>query len=188
MKHLATAALFALASILWLPGLAQAKGAAIGAQIDAKAVVESIDQSTRTVLLREENGDLETITVSPEVRNLAQVKAGDRVLTRIRLGVVAEMAPSDGSGEPVAKTDVAGRAQPGEKPGTFVRSAVRVRVTFDSYDPKTRTVDFTLPSGDQRTTVLRTKPMQDFAADLKNGDKVDVTFRRSVAVAVLPAG
>ena len=34
--------------------------------------------------------------------------------------------------------------------------------------------------------MIQTQPMQDFAARLKAGDKVDVTFARSIAVAGLP--
>jgi hypothetical protein len=157
------------------------------AVIQEKAVVENIDMRTRNVLLRGENGKLETITVGPEARNLGQVKPGDQVEFTIRLGVAAEMAPSDGSGAPIAHLDVASRAQPGEKPGGFAGQAVRVRVTFVAYDSKTKMVSFTLPSGEQRSRVLQTKQMEDFASGLKAGDKVDVTFARSLAIAVRPA-
>jgi hypothetical protein len=97
------------------------------------------------------------------------------------------MAPSDASGPPVAYVDVAARARAGEKPGGLVGQAVRVRVSFTAYDPTTKTVSFTLPTGEQRSKVLQTKQMQDFAAGLKPGDKVDVVFARSLAIAVNPA-
>ena len=60
-------------------------------------------------------------------------------------------------------------------------------MSFIAYDPKTKTVSFTLPTGEQRSKVLQTKQMQEFAAGLKSGDKVDVTFARSLAIAVHPA-
>ena len=58
---------------------------------EAKATVESVDLRTRVVLLREDNGDLESVIASPELRNLAQVHAGDSVLVSIQRSVVLEI-------------------------------------------------------------------------------------------------
>ena len=191
MKHFVGAGLLALSLVLWSGHPAGAKsapqGAAVGAQVELKATVETVDLTDRHVLLRDEAGNLETVTVGPEARNLDQVKPGDHVIVRIRLGVVAQMAPSDGSGGPVAQADIAGRTAPGERPGGLVGTATRVRVTFNTYDKKTKKVAFTLPSGEQQSTIIKTKAMQDFAAGLKSGDKVDLTFLRSLAIAVVPA-
>jgi len=189
MKQLLTAAVLAagLAFAAGASSQAKEKEAIVGTQVETKAIVESIDQQTRNVLLRNEDGTLQTIVVGPEVRNLDQVKAGDHVLFRIRLGVVAQLAPSDGAGPEVAQADVTGRAPEGKLPAGLVGQALRVRVTFNSYDRKTKKVTYTLPGGASESLVLHTKTMQDFAAGLKAGDKVNVTFLRSVAVAVMPA-
>ena len=169
------------------PTYARETEAAVGAQIETKAVVESVDMAKRHVLLRAQDGSLQTVTVGPDVRNLGQVKPGDNVLMRIRLGVVAQIASAKEDGPPVAQADVIGRAPEGDRPAGVVGEAVRVRVTFNSYDSKTKLVQFTLPTGEQKSTVLRTKTMQDFAAGLKAGNKVDLTFVRSFAIAVVPA-
>lgn len=187
MKHFGAMSVFACGLFLGWASPSDAEGAMATAEIREKAVVESIDMATRHVLLRTEDDKLETVTVGPEARNLGQVKPGDQVEFTIRLGIAADMAPSDGSGPPIAHLDVSSRARPGEKPGGFVGEAVRVRVTFVAYDPKTKAATFTLPSGEQRSKVLQTQQMQDFAAGLKAGDKVDVTFARSLAIAVRPA-
>jgi hypothetical protein len=191
MKHFVTASLLALGLVFWSAHNADAKsapkGAAVGAQVEVKATVETVDMKDRHVLLRGEDGNLATITVGPEVRNLGQVKPGDHVIFRVRLGVVAQMASPDASSAPVTQADIAGRTPEGARPGGLVGTATRVRVTLNSYDAKSKKVVFTLPSGEQETTVIRTKQMQDFAAGLKSGDKVDLTFLRSVAVAVVPA-
>jgi len=186
MKNVVVASLLAL-GLGFLPGApAKAKEASVGEQVEAKAVVESVDQNLRQVLLSGDDGTLMTVQVGPEVRNLAQVRAGDHVVMRIRVGVLATMAPADGAGGPVEHVDVGGRAEKGAKPGAYAGDATRVRVTFNAYNSKTKTVSFTLPNGEQRSAVLQRKPMQDFAADLKPADQVDVTFARSVAVAVTP--
>lgn len=187
MKNFVMGALLALGLGLWSWASADAQGVAIAQQIEAKAIVESIDQATRTILLRNEDGSLASVKAGSEVRNFAQVKPGDQVVVRVRLGVVAQMAPTNGAGAPVAETDLVGRTPAGDKPGAYVGETMRIRVTFLSYNPKTKTVDFTLSSGEQANRVLQTKPMQDFAAGLKPVDKVDLTFVKSIAVAVLPA-
>ncbi|MGE0418266.1 MAG: hypothetical protein AB7O80_15790 [Acetobacteraceae bacterium] len=169
------------------PAMAQAMhGAMVGGQVEARAVVESIDHATRTVLLHTADGRLLTVTVGPEVRNLAQVRAGDTVVARIRLGILAEMAPTGGEGGPAAAGEMAARAPEGARPGAMAGDALRVRVTLDSYNARTHTANITLPDGAKRTMVLQRKPMQDFAATLKPGDKVDVTVLRSVAIGVEP--
>jgi hypothetical protein len=187
MRNLVLGGLLSIGLALSSGAPASAQGAAVSELMQEKAVVESIDHATRTVLLREEDGSLTTVKVGPGVRNLPQVKAGDQIVAQVRLGVLAAMAPPDGSGGPVARADVDGRAPEGARPGAYAADAMRVRVTFSSYDPKTKIVNFTLPSGEAEKETLQTKTMQDFAAGLKAGDKVDVTFARSVAVAVLPA-
>lgn len=187
MKTYVAAGMFAMGLLLSSGSPADAQGAVVAEQFEAKATVETIDQASRMALLRGEDGRLVTVTVGPEVRNLAQVKPGDRIVMRIRLGVLAEMAPPDGAGGPTGEADVVARAPAGAKPSGFAGGAMRVRVTFNGYDRNTRTVAYTLPSGQQRKAVLQTEPMRDFAAGLKAGEKVDVTFMRSVAVSVLPA-
>jgi hypothetical protein len=187
MRKFGSLSVLALGLVLWSRSPVEAQSAAVAEQIEAKAVVESIDQSTRTLMIRREDGSLASIKAGPEVRNFAQVKAGDRVAVRVRLGVLAEMAPDDGISGPVAQSDVAARASAGAKPGVLTGEALRVRVTFNTYDSQTHAVSLTVSPGQERTMVLQSKRMQDFAAGLKAGDKVDVTFVRSIAVAVLPA-
>src|SRR4051812_10110913 len=118
MKKILTAALLTAGLTLLPagPSMAREKEAAVAAQLNGKATVESVDMATRHVLLRNEDGSLQTITVGPEVRNLAQVKAGDRVLIRVRLGVLAEIAPPHDNSPAVAAADVVGRAPQGDRP------------------------------------------------------------------------
>jgi hypothetical protein len=49
------------------------------AMLDTRAVVEKVDQNTREVRLRTADGRDLTVVAGPEVRNLAQVSAGDTV-------------------------------------------------------------------------------------------------------------
>ena len=55
------------------------------------ATVEAIDQETREVTLKGAEGNVVTITASPDVRNLAQVDVGDLVLAEVYEEVTIEV-------------------------------------------------------------------------------------------------
>ena len=60
----------------------------------------------RHVLLRHEDGSLETVTVGPEVRNLAQVKPGNEAKPRVR-----KAFPDTAFWAPHVHTDASGHAK-----------------------------------------------------------------------------
>jgi Cu/Ag efflux protein CusF len=191
MRHL-VAAVSVMAVATWMTSPAKAakqsvQSASVSAQVDLHATVESVDVAKRKVLLRDDEGTLETVTIGSGARNFAQVKAGDHVTVRFNLSVLTHIAPANGAGAPVAAAEFAGRTPEGAKPGGLVGDAVRVRVMFESYDANSKTVALTLPSGTQMTRVLHTAEMQTFASGLKRGDKVDVTFVRAIVIAVTPS-
>jgi hypothetical protein len=193
MRHVIAALLTAMGVAAWAGSAALAapqpapKGAEVFVRAELRATVESVDMTARQVLLRDEAGKLETVKIGPEARNLGQVMPGDHVTVALNLGVLAQLAPSDGTGPVVARAEFAGRTPPGAKPGGGVGDALRVRVLFHSYDPTTKIVTFTLPSGTTAARELLTPEMQTFASGLRSGDKVDVTFVRVVGIAVTSA-
>ena len=83
--------------------------------LDTRAVVEKVDQNTREVRLRTTDGKELTVVAGPEVRNLAQVSAGDTVRLTYYESVVARMA-EPGAGGPATTSVVTGRAPEGGKP------------------------------------------------------------------------
>jgi hypothetical protein len=62
---------WAIAHVSFGTGSLTAQPVVISDLFEAKATVESVDLRTRVVLLRDDNGDLESVIASPEVRNLA---------------------------------------------------------------------------------------------------------------------
>ena len=87
---------------------------------EAHAIVEC-----RTVLLRDDQGELETIVISPEVRNLPQVHPGDHMLVSVHRSVALEMSKA-GPG-PAPAVEETGRAA-GTKLAAFRSETVRARV------------------------------------------------------------
>ena len=154
----------------------------------ATAIVESVDQAQRSVLLRGEDGALFTIVAGPEVRNLAQLKAGDRVVVRYREALAASLAKPDTSAPAAQATARADRAPLGEKPGGSSEQMLRARVTITRIDPRHNMVSFVGPAHVERTVEVLDPEMQRFLHTLKVGDEVDLTYTEALAVSVEPAG
>ncbi|MFC3127179.1 hypothetical protein ACFOD4_19095 [Pseudoroseomonas globiformis] len=168
--------------------LAQTMPAPIGAVRgeSVTAVVESVDLRARQVLLRLPDDHLATAQVGPEIRNLAQVKAGDTLQVDYREAVAIAMAsPGDGR-PPVSGGAAASRAEPGERPAGAAGDAIRVRVRIDNVDAAGRTVTFTGPRGMQRRVAVRNERVWDFARSLSPGDQVDISYAEALVVSVQP--
>ncbi|HQR52404.1 MAG TPA: hypothetical protein PLZ79_03980 [Burkholderiales bacterium] len=163
------------------------KPLALSETVEATATVEAIDQSTREVVLRDAQGHQMLVKVGPEVRNLAQVKPGDRVVVRFTEGFAAEVVkPGTGVAGVQADTAVA-RAAPGERPAAGVEQQIRTTVTVYDVDPYANTIEVTGPRGYNRRLKVKDPKAIAFIRGLKKGDQVEVTFSEALAISVEPA-
>jgi hypothetical protein len=138
------------------------------------------------VLLRSQDDKLTTVILGPQVRNFAQIKPGDRVVTTVTEAVAASFARPDGAA-PTGSATVAGRAAEGQRPGAGVADAERMRVRIEGIDLGRNSVTFTTPSGTRREVRVRDERMRRFVRTLSPGDMVDVVVIETVSVRVLPA-
>ena len=155
--------------------------------IETTAVVESIDHRSRQVLLRREDGTLYTLHAGPEVRNLAQVHAGDRVVLRYLEAVAVALAPPGSSAPSRSEGAAALRAARGERPGLAAAEVIRRRVKSTALDPGSGTVSFQEGTKPVETVVLRRPEMLEFARGLKVGDEVNVSYAEAMMIAVRKA-
>src|SRR5678816_4167334 len=90
-QRLSILAVSALLGALAMPAVAQTAGATMESspgkatlrhERQIVATVEEVDAAKRTVTLKGPKGNVVPLTVGPEVRNLAQVKVGDKVRVR----------------------------------------------------------------------------------------------------------
>jgi hypothetical protein len=166
---------------------APSPGAAASRLTTLTATVESVDMTTREVLLRGEGGRLATVAAGPEVRNLAQVRPGDRVVMEYQEAIAAEIVRPGDTRPPVAGAVGAGRAEPGQRPAGLAGEVVRVRVRIDAVDADAGVVTFTGPRGATRTVAAREPAMRDFVRGLRPGEEVDIAYAEALAVRVEPA-
>lgn len=152
------------------------------------ATVASIDQAKRLVTLKADNGRTQTIEVGPDVENLAQVKAGDKVVVRYYEGLAAQLKKK-GEAPPASQVEsrsVAAKAPAGMKPGGLVGSSVNSTVVIEAVDRTAQTVTFNNKDG-THTVAVKKPEAQKFIAGLKKGDEVDITYTQALAVSVEPA-
>jgi len=166
-------------------GPALAQSAAILDAGGATAIVETIDMRDRAVLLRGETGNLLTVHVPREVRNLPQMRPGDRVSINVVNTVAARIARP---GEPLPQsTATAARTAAGERPGGLFVDHQRMRVRVEGVDAPSNTVAFIGEDRVPRRMTLRDPAMQALLPSLRVGDEVDVTFTEAVSLRVIPA-
>ena len=163
------------------------KSVARSETVEASAIVEAIDYSTREVVLRDAQGRQTLVKAGPEVRNLAQVKKGDRVVVRFTEGFAAQVVkPGTGVTGVQAETSMV-RAAPGEQPGATIGEQIRTTVKVYEVDPYANTIEVTGPRGYNRRLKVKDPQGIAFIRGLKKGDEVEVTFSEALAISVEPA-
>jgi len=157
---------------------------------EVSAAVEAVDIERRMVTLRGPQGNTFAVQVAPTVRNLAQVKVGDRVVARYYEALAAELRRrGDGSGEtdaPVIEAGI-GRAADGAKPARVVGTQSRQTVRITNVNNNSHVVSFYGADGLARSLPVRTPQGREFISKLKVGDEVEVTYTEAVAISVEPS-
>jgi hypothetical protein len=151
------------------------------------ATVAAVDQATRIVTLRGSDGTTIPVQVGPEVRNLDQVRVGDKVVASYYKGVLAEVKKPGEGARGVSTASAATRARPGERPAGAAGAAIRTTVTIESIDTSFDTVTFKTRDGTTRTYAVETDEGRQFIRGLRKGDQVEVTYIEALAIEVKPA-
>ncbi|HZF25714.1 MAG TPA: hypothetical protein VEZ88_05595 [Steroidobacteraceae bacterium] len=183
----AASALFAILPLFAAGAAEPPKGVKVEDAIKVTARIEAVDVANRLITVRDPDGNLVELEVSPEVRNLAQVHVGDNMNVVYYQSLGAEFKQPGTGVKGVEQEAVAGRATQGEKPAGGVGQQTRATVKIDSVDAATNTVKFTGPKGVQRTVAVKDPKAQAFIKQLKPGDDVELTYTEAVAISVDPS-
>ena len=149
------------------------------------AVVEAINAQTRIVTLRSLTRNASVVMeVGDEVRNLDQVKVGDRVVVEFLEALAVDLKKGGGM-TPSADVAVgAARAKLGEKPAGMLGGELQVVATILAIDADEPSVTLRGPEG-KVIEVLVQHPEK--LAEVDVGDQVVITYKRAVAVAITPS-
>jgi hypothetical protein len=151
------------------------------------ATVEAVDLVTRMVTLVRPDGKSVVVQAGEQVRNLAQVRLGDKVTVEYYEGLVAEIAPPGAALDEVEVTGVVAKAPLGERPAGAVGEAITATVVIEYVDTLRNVVHFTGPLGKTRIVKVVQPQFRAMLKTLKPGDQVTLTYFEAVAVNVRPA-
>jgi nitrite reductase/ring-hydroxylating ferredoxin subunit len=141
------------------------------------ARVERVDLSTRSLVLRTDQGVQHTVYVGRDLRVFDELRQGDRVRVRVRESVV--VAAARPGGRPTALTDTTAAARKERGSESDVQQQLKATVTIESVDPQRQIVVYR--TGDNRS-VTRSAVDPHLLDGLKKGDVVELTYTRERAI------
>jgi|KBSSwiStaDraftv2_1062776.scaffolds.fasta_scaffold645306_2 Cu/Ag efflux protein CusF len=151
----------------------------------ATATVEAIDQDTREITIKNEEGEVTTLTAGPEVQNFAQIKPGDRIEAEYYESIAINVRDAKNAADISNSVEqAAARTAPlGDKPAGVGARQVTLVANVEKIDAKSQLVTLRGKSGNTRVVKVRDpKNLQ----NLKVGDQVVATYTEALAVAVKP--
>ena len=148
--------------------------------VTATATILAIDTATRTLTLREETGQEDTVSVGPEVARFNELKVGDKVKATYYESVVFKiLKPGEKAGP--SKVDGALSRGRGALPVGTLSVQERMTVTVTAIDSAAPSVTVTMP--DSRSVTRKVKDKETIEG-LKVGDQVDITYTRALVTSI----
>ena len=151
--------------------------------VKVTAVVDAVDQKNRIVTLTGPEGNTFSVLVDERVKNLAQVKAGDKLVVEYFESLALDFQKGDGIRSATVFDDSA-RAKAGQKPGAAAMVSVSLVTNVWALNPGRGTVTVRGPYGHFTEVRLKDPAM---LTGVKVGDQMKVTMTQAVAVDVQPA-
>jgi len=191
MRKLCYIAASIVAVALAFPAFAQQSGVVVGKApgmvgaahtVNVTATITKVDRATREITLKGPQGRELTVVAGPEVKNFAQLNAGDKVDVQYLESLVLEL--KKGGGLPVERTEehAVTSAKPGEMPGAA--GGRRITVVGDVIDVDTAASKVTV-KGPKRTVDLDVADPEQLKMIAK-GDQIQATYTEAAAVSVTP--
>jgi len=163
--------------------VAAPRGETLIATVELTAIVTAIDQKTREVTLKKEDGTEVSFVASEDVKNLAQVQVGD-MLHVVYGEALAYEVRKGGTTVAPATAIAGGAAELGQRPAGALARQTTATVVITAIDPKVPSVTFQGPAGNTRTIkVLHPEKLEGVSV----GDTVELTFTEALAIKVVEA-
>lgn len=186
---------FLIAALLATAGLVQAQTAAPAAQSSANkvvpvaaevtvltATVDSVDANTRTVVLKNDQGQTTSMKVGKDVTNFANIKKGDIFVVEYAQAVAVGLTlatKADNPGVAATRTmkvqDAANKKPFAEEIDTIVETA-----KIKSINAKQRTAVLTMPNG--KTMKVKVDKAVLGLEKFKVGDEVVIEYVQDMAI------
>jgi hypothetical protein len=151
-------------------------------EVSTVAVVQSVDQDSRTVTLKNPKGDSFRLKVDDRVKNLSQLRPGDRILVTYTEALAVQVVKKgEGQEDQAIITE---QAQAGEKPGGSVTKTISTVVEVLGVDQKNGSMTLRTKGGEVETVYVR---HPERLSAVRTGDHLWIKYTEGVAVSVEPA-
>ena len=162
-------------------GVAQQPQDTVRNQVTLQGTVQAVDQTARTITVRGSQGNIVTLDVPTSVTRLDQVKVGDMITVSYSDRIGVRLHPA-GAAEVDRVLTTTTTTAPGAAPGASTARERETTVTVTAWDPTSRVVSFTTPTGVSYTRRLGDTIDPTVVAGLKVGQQVDVTRAEASSV------
>ena len=158
--------------------------------VEATATVTAVDMANHLVTIQGPEGNSTVIKVTDQVKNLPQVKNGDRVDIKYYRSAAANIVKLDADAK-LGTVDVSAAkatAPAGEKPAGAIGIQATRRAEVVFVDPYQKFISFRSPEIGLRRVSLKDRPdLQHYLDELKKGDVIEVTYTEAMAISLEPA-
>jgi len=144
----------------------------------ARAVIESINMDTRTVIAKTETGELKTFVAGPAVQHLDKLAVGNEVTVTV---VEACALYLGAQAEATSGTAAAVLRPADDSPGSMVVSAGQVTAMVLALDKDARTCELEMPGGE---VLALTIPEGIDLSQVKVGDSLTVETVKTIVIEV----
>jgi Cu/Ag efflux protein CusF len=151
------------------------------ATVTKTLTIAGIDQNSRSVTLRAENGDEDTFVVGPEVTRFNQLKVGDKIKATYHESMVFQVRNPNSPAATTGTTLAGGRAK--DVPGGALAAQQTTTVTVKAVDMNAPSITVATDDGHTMTRKIQDKKNLE---GVKAGDHIDITYTKALVVKVEP--
>jgi acyl transferase domain-containing protein len=151
------------------------------AAVTMEAMVTAVNQETREVTVETGEGESVSFIAGEEVRNLAQVEVGDKIMVEYIEAVEIQVVAADQAEVGAEGAMAAARAEKGEKPAGVAMTENTVILVIEAINKENETVTVKGPAGNSKTVKVRDPANLD---KVVIGDKVIVTYSEALGIKV----
>jgi hypothetical protein len=157
--------------------------------LEATATVTAMDMNNHLVTIQGPEGDLAVIQVTDQVKNLSQVKVGDKVNIKYYRSAAASIVKlgEDTKLGAIKAIGAKATAQAGENPAGAIGVKMTRRAEVVFVDPYQKFISFRSPDRGLRKISLKGTNLEHYLNELKKGDIVEVTYTEALAISLQPA-
>lgn len=146
--------------------------------VKVSATIQGIDQTTRTITLRDDKGTEDTFVVGDTVQRFNELKVGQKVNITYYESIVFQVLKPGEPGSGTSFEAALNRAKSALPAGT-VAVQDKATVTVKAVDPAVPSI--TVVTADGRTVTRKIENKKNIEG-VKAGDQIDITYTQAVVV------